>query len=92
MNNARGGDKFLSNFTRSMSCLLCKHGIYSPGTVTVKLERNAAIILIKNVQAEVCDICGNHLLNRATTRKILELAEERFITGTELAVIKLKTA
>jgi YgiT-type zinc finger domain-containing protein len=75
-----------------MNCLICKHGIYAPGIVTVKLERDAAIILIKNVKAEVCDTCGNYLLDQSTTRQVLELAEERFSTGTELEVIKLKAA
>jgi YgiT-type zinc finger domain-containing protein len=75
-----------------MTCLICKHGLYAPGRVTVKLERDGAIILIKNVQAEVCDTCGNYLLDQSTTRKVLELAEERFSTGTELEVIKLKAA
>ena len=75
-----------------MTCLICKHGIYAPGFVTVKLERGSAIILIRNVQAEVCDTCSNYLLDQATTRKLLDLAEERFSTGTELEVIKLKAA
>jgi len=75
-----------------MNCLICKHGVYKPGSVTVKLERGEAIILIRNVKAEVCDICGNYMLDQATTRTVLELAEERFSTGTELEVIKLKAA
>ena len=89
MNAPRAGDKFLSNFTTPMNCLICKVGIYALGNVTVKLERGPAIILIKNVQAEVCEFCGNHLLGQVTTQKVLELAEERFNTGTELGVMKL---
>jgi YgiT-type zinc finger domain-containing protein len=75
-----------------MTCLICKHGTYAPGLVTVKLERDNAIILIRNVKAEVCDTCSNYLLDQATTRNLLDLAEERFSTGTELEVIKLKAA
>ncbi len=75
-----------------MNCLICKHGVYTLGKVTVKLERNNSIILIKDVNAEVCDTCGNYLLDQATTRKVLEMAEERFSSGTELEVIKLKAA
>ena len=63
-----------------------------PGKVTVKLERGDAIILIRDVEAEVCDICGNYMLDQATTRKVLEMADERFNTGTELEIIKLKAA
>lgn len=75
-----------------MNCLICKHGTYVPGTVTVKLERGNAIILIRDVKAEVCDTCGNYMLDQATTRNVLEIADERFNTGTELEVIKLKAA
>jgi YgiT-type zinc finger domain-containing protein len=75
-----------------MNCLICKHGTYVPGKVTVKLERGDAIILIRDVEAEVCDICGNYMLDQATTRKVLEMADERFNTGTELEIIKLKAA
>jgi YgiT-type zinc finger domain-containing protein len=75
-----------------MTCLICKHGVYAPGHVTVKLERDSAIIIIRNVPAEICDTCGNYLLDQATTRKVLELADERFSMGTELEVIKLKAA
>jgi YgiT-type zinc finger domain-containing protein len=75
-----------------MNCLICKHGTYVPGTVKVKLERENAIILIRDVRAEVCDICGNYMLDQVTTRAMLEIADERFSTGTELEVIKLKAA
>jgi hypothetical protein len=58
----------------------------------VKPERGDAIILIRDVEAEVCDICGNYVIDQATTRKLLEIADERFNTGTELEIIKLKSA
>ncbi len=75
-----------------MNCVICKTGIYKPGTVTVKLERNGAIVLIKEVPAEVCDTCGNYLLDQKTTRKVLEVANQRFDSGSELDVIKLAAA
>ncbi len=75
-----------------MNCVICKHGTYKAGKVTVKLERNDAIVLIKDVDAEVCDTCANYLLDQETTRKVLALADERFKSGTELEVIRLKAA
>lgn len=75
-----------------MNCVICKHGNYKAGKVTVKLERNGAIVLIKDVGAEVCDTCANYLLDQETTRKVLALADERFNSGTELEVIRLKAA
>ncbi|MBL7778467.1 MAG: YgiT-type zinc finger protein [Chitinophagales bacterium] len=60
--------------------------------MTVKLERDSCIVLIKDVEAEVCDTCSNYLLSQATTRTVLAIAEDRFNNGTELEVIKLKAA
>jgi YgiT-type zinc finger domain-containing protein len=75
-----------------MTCLICKTGIYKPGKVTVKLERDSAIVLIKEVPAEVCDTCSNYLLDQQTTRAVLNLAKKSFDNGTELEVIKLLAA
>ena len=75
-----------------MNCVICKTGNYKPGTVTVKLERNGAIVLIKEVPADVCDTCSNYLLDQKTTRKVLEIANQRFDSGSELDVIRLAAA
>lgn len=75
-----------------MNCLICKVGVYKPGRVTVKLERGAAIVLVKQVPAEVCDTCSNYLLDQATTKKVLEIANDSFDSGAELEVRTLKAA
>jgi YgiT-type zinc finger domain-containing protein len=75
-----------------MNCLICKTGAYKTGKVTVKLERGSAIVLIKDVPAEVCDTWSNYLLEQKTTRGVLALAEKSFKNGAELEVISLKAA
>jgi YgiT-type zinc finger domain-containing protein len=75
-----------------MNCLICKAGTYEPGKVTVKIERGSSIVLIKEVPAEVCDVCGNYLVDQKTTREILEIANNAFDNGTELEVRKLIAA
>lgn len=75
-----------------MNCLICKTGIYNPGKITVKLERGTSIVLIKQVTAEVCDTCGNYLLDQKTTKAVLEHAKKSFESGAELEVTKLKAA
>lgn len=75
-----------------MKCVICKNGIYNPGKVTVKLERGSSIVLIKEVPAEVCDTCGNYLLDQKTTRAVLKHAKHSFESGSELEVTKLIAA
>ncbi|MCX6351001.1 MAG: type II toxin-antitoxin system MqsA family antitoxin [Bacteroidetes bacterium] len=75
-----------------MSCLICKNVTYKNGKVTVKLERGEAIVLIKDVPAEICDTCGNYLLDTKTSTEILDLANDSFKAGAELEVIRLRAA
>ena len=50
-----------------MGCHICKSGTYAPGKITVKIERGSAIILVKEVPAEVCDTCSNYLVDQKYT-------------------------
>lgn len=75
-----------------MTCLICKVGTYVPGKVTVKLERGSAIVLVKQVPAEVCDTCANYLLDQKTTKAVLEIANNSFDSGAELEVRTLIAA
>jgi YgiT-type zinc finger domain-containing protein len=50
-----------------MKCVICKHGETKPGLVTVTLERDECIIVLKKVPAEICDNCGEYYLSDAVT-------------------------
>ena len=73
-----------------MEFALCKVGTTEKGTVTVTLERNGAIVLIKDVPAEVCANCGHYYLSEETTRAILQTGNDAIEKGAELEVVKLK--
>ena len=75
-----------------MNCLICKAGTYAPGKVTVKIERGPSIVLIKEVPADVCDTCGNYLVDQKTTREILDIANKAFDNGAELEIRTLIAA
>ena len=75
-----------------MKCALCKVGTTKKGSVTVTLERNGAIILIKNVPAEVCTNCGHYYLSEETARAIIKTGNDAIEKGAELEVVKLKVA
>jgi YgiT-type zinc finger domain-containing protein len=75
-----------------MECALCKVGTTEKGTVTVTLERNGAIVLIKEVPAEICTNCGHYYLTEETTRAIMQTRNDAIEKGAELEVVKLKVA
>ncbi|MBD2194037.1 MULTISPECIES: type II toxin-antitoxin system MqsA family antitoxin [Calothrix] len=58
-----------------MQCVICKYGNTQPGFVTVTLERDHTIIILKGVPAEVCNNCGEYYLDTAVTEQVLQRAE-----------------
>jgi YgiT-type zinc finger domain-containing protein len=52
-----------------MECASCKTGTTEKGTVTITLERNDAVVFLKNVPVELCINCGNYYLLKEITRE-----------------------
>ena len=75
-----------------MVCALCKVGATENGKVTITLERDGAIILIKDVPAEVCTNCGHYYLSEEITRLVMEKGNTAIESGAELEVFKLQVA
>ena len=67
-----------------IKCLTCKHGQTNPGLVTVTLEREESIVIIKKVPAEVCDNCGEYYLSDEITEQVLQRAEIAIDNGAEV--------
>ena len=75
-----------------MDCTLCKVGSTQAGKVTITLEKNGSIILIKDVPAEVCANCGHYYLTESTSKLVLEKGTQAIKSGAELEVFKLQSA
>ena len=71
-----------------MKCVLCKQGDTAPGMVTVTLQRDSAVIIIKDVPAEVCANCGEYYLSEDITRIVLGIAEESVNKGVEVEIVR----
>jgi YgiT-type zinc finger domain-containing protein len=71
-----------------MKCVICKHRETKPGLVTVTLERDECIVVIKKVPAEVCDNCGEYYLSDAIAEQVLERAELAVNNGAEVEIVK----
>jgi len=69
-----------------MKCLICQHGQTAPGHVTVTLERGELTLVYKNVPADVCDNCGEQYVSEATTKRLLQQANEAAAAGVKVEV------
>jgi YgiT-type zinc finger domain-containing protein len=72
-----------------MECVICKNGHLASGNVTVTLERNGTVVVMKDVPAQVCQNCGEYFLSEAMTAKVLSLAENSSQKGVEVEVINM---
>jgi YgiT-type zinc finger domain-containing protein len=75
-----------------MKCVICKHGQTKTGTTNVTLERNALLLVVKNVPAEICSNCGEAYLNDKTTQTVLHMAEEAVKSGVQVEICSFKAA
>ncbi|MCC5636177.1 type II toxin-antitoxin system MqsA family antitoxin [Nostoc sp. CHAB 5844] len=71
-----------------MQCVICKHGDTQPGLVTVTLERDDTIVILKGVPADVCNNCGEYYLSSAVTEQVLQRAEEAVNKGAEVEILR----
>ncbi len=69
-----------------MNCVICKHSDTKPGMVTVTLQRNSSVVLVKGVPANVCPNCGEYYLSDETTKKVMTLANKAIAVGAEVTV------
>jgi YgiT-type zinc finger domain-containing protein len=71
-----------------MECVICKHGKTQPGLVTVTLERDDCIVILKQVPADVCENCGEYYLSESVTEEVLNKAEDAVNKGAEVEIIR----
>lgn len=69
-----------------MKCPICKHGETQPGEVSVTLERDGAVLVMRNVPAEVCDNCGEAYHSAEITETLLQQGEVAVRAGVEVDV------
>ncbi|MEQ8974451.1 MAG: type II toxin-antitoxin system MqsA family antitoxin [Coleofasciculus sp. C1-SOL-03] len=71
-----------------MICVICKHGETQPGMVTVTLQRNECIVILKGVPTDVCDNCGEYYLSDTVTEQVLQRAEVAINNGAEVEILR----
>ncbi len=75
-----------------MNCVICKNGTTAEDFVNVPIVREAKIIFIKNVPAQICNNCGEYYIDADVAKEIYNIAdffnkaEERMNQGVEMEV------
>ena len=72
-----------------MKCVICKQGETEPGHTTVTLERDRAVLVFRNVPAEVCANCGEAYISEEITAQLLEEAEQAVQARVQVGVREL---
>ena len=71
-----------------MKCSLCKNGETDQGKVTVTLNKDNSIVVIKEVPAQICNNCGDYFLSSEVTKSVLSIAETAAKKGVEVEILK----
>jgi YgiT-type zinc finger domain-containing protein len=69
-----------------LKCVICKQGETQPGIATVTLERDATMLVVRSVPAQVCENCGEQYINEDISTKLLQQAEEAVRAGVQVDV------
>ena len=72
-----------------MKCVICKIGETHNGKTTCTLEKEGSLLVFRDVEADVCDNCGEAYFSVETTKKLQTLTDEAVKKGAEIEVIKL---
>jgi YgiT-type zinc finger domain-containing protein len=75
-----------------MKCIDCKHGDLRKGMVTVSFDKEGCTTVIKDVPADVCNVCSSWCLDEETTEKVTALGQRAADNGAEMEIIRLKAA
>ncbi|PWR74575.1 type II toxin-antitoxin system MqsA family antitoxin [Methanospirillum stamsii] len=71
-----------------MKCAMCKRGETKPGVTSVLLTRGDFTLVMREVPAEICEICGEDYIDGKIAKDLYHLAERMQNQGTLLDVRK----
>ena len=75
-----------------MECVVCKNGSTEQGKVTLTLEREGTIAVVKDVPSDICDNCGHCYLSSETAKLVMKQGKVSVTKGAELEIFRLQAA
>lgn len=85
----RFGQTILKSNYMNSTCPICNNGSLKPGTTTVTLERDGALIIFKEAPADVCNNCGAYFLSSETSQKLYSKATDAIKNGAQVEIMTL---
>ena len=74
-----------------VKCVICKEGETRPGKITVTLQRESMILVMRGVPAIVCENCGEEYLEAGTKDLMMKQAGELARSGIQVAICEYAT-
>ena len=74
-----------------MKCVMCKRGETRPGVTSVLLTRDDFTLVMRDVPAEICEVCGEDYIDGDVAKRLYHMAEEIQHQGTLIDVRKYQT-
>jgi YgiT-type zinc finger domain-containing protein len=75
-----------------MKCIICQYGETELGATTVALTRGETTVVIRDVPAEICTICGEEYVDAGTGRRLSQIAEKAIDEGVQVDVRRYQAA
>ena len=69
-------------------CALCG-GIRRAGRVSHSVDLGATVVVVRNVEAQVCEQCGEAWFDDATVQQLERIVHEARARGVEVEVVSL---
>ena len=73
-------------------CTTCKNGTMHKDATTVTFDKDNVVIVFRNVPAEVCDMCGDYIIEGSIAAKLLKTAKEERAKGHEISILNYSKA
>ena len=64
-----------------MRCPICRQGELHPGTSDETISHAGMTLVVKDVPAQICDVCGEPYFDEQVTQRLLDLAREAAAAG-----------
>ena len=71
-----------------MKCVICRHGETALGLVTVTLQREGTVVIMRDVPANVCRNCGEYYLDESVAAKVNSEADAAAARRAEVEILR----
>ena len=71
-----------------MKCVICRKGESKAGKTTVTFDHTGLTMVVREVPAQICPVCGEEYVDEKAAREILAAATRMERTGTQAVILK----